>query len=799
MVLLVLYASGGALRAAPCRATGWPRITPRRSSPGVTGGACRRAAPPTTVRLMPTGARPLLAAKLAVPPPRAGAVVRRRLLDKLEQVDGVRLVTVVAPAGWGKTTLLAGWASPARNIGWVSLDEGDDEPIRFWTYALTALCEVAPEETREALAALAAQGLDPVGVALSTLLNAFQRADNLSVLVLDDYHVIGDVRIHEGLTFLLTYLPRSLRVVLASRADPPLPLARLRAGGHLLEIRLADLRCTPIEGAALLASSGVRSDAVGQAVVDHTEGWPAALHLAALAIRDARDPAAAAAAISTGDRHILDYISLEVLPALDGQARELLLRCSALERLSGPLCDAVLETEGSALVLDRLDRADLFVTALDGERTWFRCHRLFREVLRHRLDGEDRDAAAESLIRASEWYLDAGQVEEAVTYRAASGDREGALDLLRSHTRWFLEHGAMAALLRLGDRLTDGAAVDPRFCLSLAFAAGLSGMPERARHWLTVAEPLAEGDPAALNGWRTLRAALDVTWAAYASDTDEEAALAYARRAVELEDDPTVFGWVVARQALAGLLLDSDDVGEAVALLETTRDAPALGQLPALLNLQAAGQLTLGWVELGELDRAARVVASVRPLAAATEEAWGPGAAAALAALRLAEGRILALTEGPGAALGLLREAARMAGSWGRPVPVVGALTSLAEAEWACGEASSAQAHLARAEEVARSLPATSLVARRLRELMERISRRAGRVAHHDGVLAEELSSRELAVLRALRGPLSAREVGAELHLSVNTVKTHTKSLYRKLNVSSREEAVGRAHELGLI
>jgi LuxR family transcriptional regulator, maltose regulon positive regulatory protein len=748
---------------------------------------------------MPTAARPFLAAKLAVPPPRAGAVVRGRLLDQLEQVDGVRLVTVVAPAGWGKTTLLAEWASSARHVGWVSLDEADDEPIRFWTYALTALSKVAPEETSEALAALNGQGLDPVGVALATLLNAFQGTDKPSVLVLDDYHVIGDVRIHEAVMFLLTYLPSSLRLVLAGRADPPLPLARLRASGQLLEIRLADLRCTTDEGIALLASSGVRNDAVGQALVDRTEGWPAALHLAALAIRDARDPAAAAAAISTGDRHILDYISLEVLPALDVQARELLLRCSALERLSGPLCDAVLETEGSAVVLDRLDRADLFVRALDDGRTWYRCHRLFREVLQHRLDAEHPNAASESLIRASQWYLDAGQVEEAVSYRAASGDREGALELLRSNTRWFLEHGGMAALLRLGDRLADGAAVDPRFCLSLAFAAGLSGMPDRARHWLTVAEPLADGDPAALNGWRTLRAALDVTWAAYASDTDEEAALAYARRAVELEDDPTVFGWVVARQALAGLLLDSDDVAEAVALLETTRDAPALSQLPALLNLQAAGQLALGCVELGELERAATVVASVRPLARATEQAWGPGAAAAVAALRLAEGRIVALTEGNRAALELLGDATRMADGWGRPVPIVGALTSLAAAEWACGEAGAARAHLDRAEEVARGLPATSLVARRLTELTARIGRRAGRAAHHDGALAEELSSRELAVLRALRGPLSAREVGAELHLSVNTVKTHTKSLYRKLNVSSREEAVVKAHELGLI
>ena len=275
---------------------------------------------------MSPGARPLLAAKLLVPPTRPGAVGRPRLYARLG-AEGTRLTTVVAPAGWGKTTLLAAWARyPDRHrpVGWFSIDETDDEPVRFWTYALSALDTVAPQVTRDALAALGAPRFDPLDVALVALLNALTGTTDPCVLVLDDYHLLIDPEIHESVEFLLAYLPPTLHLVISARADPQLPL-RMRARGTLTEVRVGDLRCTPAEGAELVAAvTDARIDTDG--LVERTEGWPAGLGLAALAVGRAADPVVAAVAIRGDDRHILDYFSTEVMAGLGADQRDLLVR-----------------------------------------------------------------------------------------------------------------------------------------------------------------------------------------------------------------------------------------------------------------------------------------------------------------------------------------------------------------------------------------------------------------------------------------------------------------------------------------
>src|SRR5919199_3320537 len=300
--------------------------------------------------------RPLLAAKMLVPLPPPGVVVRSRLHERLLSPAAARLTTVVAPAGWGKTTLLAAWArdpGEQRPVAWLSLDEADDEPIRFWTYALSALGTVAPHLVDEALAALSAPGLDPLDIALPALLNALTAeageperaasasraswdgaATGQSVLVLDDFHVLTDPAIGESLEFLLSYLPSSLHLVIASRLDPPLPLARMRARGVLTEIRLRDLRCTAVEGAALVAGVARLPADVTDRLLERTEGWPAGLQLAALTLREVADPVAVEATIGAGARHIADYVTDEVVSGLDGDQHDLLVRCSVLERLS---------------------------------------------------------------------------------------------------------------------------------------------------------------------------------------------------------------------------------------------------------------------------------------------------------------------------------------------------------------------------------------------------------------------------------------------------------------------------------
>jgi LuxR family transcriptional regulator, maltose regulon positive regulatory protein len=239
----------------------------------------------------------LLAAKFAMPLLHSGIVSRERLSDRLDERDTKKLSVVVAPAGWGKTTLLAEWARRTRDrhpVAWLTLDETDDEPQRFWTYVVTALLTATPGLGKAALVALRVPGIDPIDVALPALLNDLAVTDAEQTLILDDYHMLTDARIHEGVEYLLSYLPPSLRLVIAGRLDPPLPLARMRARGELIEIRAADLRFSPAEAAGLVSAVS-KVDAgrdVVDPLVDRTEGWAVGLKLAALTIRGAPDPAA---------------------------------------------------------------------------------------------------------------------------------------------------------------------------------------------------------------------------------------------------------------------------------------------------------------------------------------------------------------------------------------------------------------------------------------------------------------------------------------------------------------------------
>jgi LuxR family maltose regulon positive regulatory protein len=745
--------------------------------------------------------RPLLLAKLLVPRQPSTVVGRSRLHDRLRQATRARLTTVVAPAGWGKTTMLAAWArDPDRHtaVGWLSLDEADDEPVRFWTYAVSALDSVAPHLARDSLAALRAPGMDPVGVALAALLNALAESQDSYALVLDDFHVLRDPVIHQQVEYLLTYLPPALHLVIASRVDPPLPLARMRARGDLNEIRMADLRCTAGEGAELLAGVGGASrmpPATGAELVASTEGWPAGLHLAAITMRESVDPVAMATELRGDRRHILDYFTAEVLPGLGHRQRDLLVRSSVLERLSGPLCDAVLGTNDADDVLGELDRAGLFISALGGG--WYRCHRLFRDVLRRELDRDTTEAAAVLLGRAADWFLAEGRLEEAIEHRQAAGDLTGALKLLLDADRWFMDRGASAAHLRLGERLA-ASVTDPRLFVSLAVAAGESGRVERCTHWLQAAEPLMDAGSPPLPGWRTLRSQADTIWATFPAAGDAEAALTYSRRAVELEDDPELIGFVLSRQVLGGALLGAGRLLDGVQVLRDCWQSPAHRDLPALLYLQSAGQLAVVLVEAGDLEGARRISREVHDVASAAEQAWGQGAAAALAGLRLAEARMIMATD-PRAAVPAMQRAADLAEGWGWPTLVLAALSHLAAAQWAAGDRAASRVTLAQAREAAETGEVRPAAVQHLEALEARLGRGATKTAHARGALAEELTDRELALLRALRGPLSAREIASEMYLSINTVKGYTKSLYRKLEVVTRADAVRRGHELGLI
>src|SRR5215470_15913758 len=323
----------------------------------------------------------LLATKLHMPRSQQGFVVRLRLVEALDEGLSRRLMLVCAPAGFGKTALLADWARRgSRPVAWLSLDAGDNDPARFWRHAVAALDRVRP-------------GIGEL---------AAQPGEDKLLLVLDDYHLIDTQQVQDSLAFLLEHLPSSMHLVLASRADPPLPLARLRARGQLAELRAAELRFTADEAAALLREA-VGGDLPGTmvgALAARTEGWAAGLQLAGLSLRGQQDKAGLVAAFSGSHRYVLDYLADEVLERQDEQLRGFLLETSVLDRLSSALCDAVTGRTGSQAMLEQVERAGLFMVPLDEVRGWWRYHHLFADLLRARLQAE-QPGRVEALHRAA--------------------------------------------------------------------------------------------------------------------------------------------------------------------------------------------------------------------------------------------------------------------------------------------------------------------------------------------------------------------------------------------------------------
>jgi len=365
---------------------------------------------------------PLLETKLHAPR-RRGVVARPRLRARLERRELPPLTLVSAAAGFGKTTLVAEWFADGPATAWLSLDTRDNDPARFWAYVVAALDSAAPDAVAATRTLLDGPQL-AVETLLATLLNDLHAVAHDVVLVLDDYHVIESAEVHESVAFLLEHLPQHVHLVIASRADPPLPLATLRAGGRLLEIRAADLRFTTDEAAAYL------SDAMDLTLspndVDlleaRTEGWIAALQLAALSLQGRDDAAGFIADFAGDDRFILDYLVGEVLDRQSDEVRTFLLETSVLGRLTGPLCDAVTDRTGGGATLEHLDRSNLFLVPLDDRRTWYRYHHLFADVLRARLLSEDPDRVPMLHQRASAWFDENGDPAEAITHAMAGGD-----------------------------------------------------------------------------------------------------------------------------------------------------------------------------------------------------------------------------------------------------------------------------------------------------------------------------------------------------------------------------------------
>ena len=577
----------------------------------------------------------LLATKLHVPRPRPDFVPRPRLADRLD--EGLRrgLVLVCAPAGYGKTVLLADWARRGqRAVGWLSLDGDDNDPARFWRHAVAALDRACPgiaERVGLLLGPPAPPSFEGLVTALVNELAAQPSTDDV-LLVLDDYHLIDSQPVHASLGFLIEHRPPRLHLVLTSRADPPLALARLRARDELAELRAAELRFTAGEAAAMLqqVAAVALPDGAMTALAVRTEGWAAGLQLAALSLRGQPDVAGFVAAFTGSHRYVLDFLAEEVLEQQAEHVRAFLLETSVLERLSGSLCDAVTGRPGSQALLEQVERAGLFLVPLDEVRGWWRYHHLFADLLRARLREEQPGLVGQLHCNAAAWCQEHGLADDAIRQAVAAGEATWAARLIEQHfDEVFFLRGEAATVHRWLSALPDELVRSrPRLPLAQALMAGTSGRMAAVAPLLDAAEhasPLTAEEPFEPTAGRAASMLVNVPalialhrcqLAELRGDADAAAALASAALAESSEEERLLIssaqGHLAMAEWLRGRLREAEGRFESI-----------------VAGRRAAGQLTMtayGCYQLGQIQRAqGRLDAAVRTYRQALEATTVPG------------------------------------------------------------------------------------------------------------------------------------------------------------------------------
>jgi LuxR family maltose regulon positive regulatory protein len=606
--------------------------------------------------------RPVVATKLHVPRLRRRLVARPRLSERLRRGAESTLTLVSAPAGFGKTTLLAEWlgetSGEARSVAWVSLDPVDTEPASFWTYVVTALRTAVPGVGSSVLELISSMPL-PIELVLTTVVNELAAAPDDVWLVLDDYHLVDSRDVGDGVAFLLEHLPPQVHVVISTRADPDLPLSRWRVRGELVEIRAADLRFTPDEAAGYLTGVAGLSLAAEDvaALEERTEGWIAALQLAALSMQGREDVSGFITRFAGNDRYIVDYLVEEVLARQPDPVRGFLLQSAVLDRLAGPLCDAVTGRGDGSDMLVALERANLFLVPLDDRREWYRYHHLFADVLRARMRSEQPEQVPLLHQRASRWFELHDLGEDAIRHALAAGDVDRAVHLMELAVPTVRRHRQDAVLIGWLRALPDGAVRrSPVLSVIAGWSLMLSGDLDAAGSRFDDAErasAAADGStPRRVESEevRTLPATIAIHRAALAQARGDVAGTAeHARRALDMAGP----GDHLARGGAAGFLgLAAWAAGEVSSALPTFTQAVG--------SLHAAGNL---------VDEFSSTVV--------------------LADMWLAAGR-------PSTARQLYRSALRLAGAQGAPVPqgTADLHVGLSEIDREAGDLRSARGHL---------------------------------------------------------------------------------------------------------
>jgi LuxR family maltose regulon positive regulatory protein len=734
----------------------------------------------------------LVAWKLLRPSIRTGTVDRSSLIERIAGGGGQPVISVAAPAGYGKTTLLSQWAERGgQAFAWVSVDEADNDPKVLLTYVAEALDAVEPISGR-VFEALASPESSVAGSVIPRLGSAFRSMSSPVVLVLDDVHVLHHLECRAAVSVLADHVPGGSRLVLAGRGEPPLRIGRLRAEGRLLEIGPGDLSLTCEEASSLMRNADLQLGETEVAELHRrTEGWPVGLYLAALYLREGGSLEGAGVSFSGGDRFVSEYMKSEFLERISREERVFLTRIAVLERMCGPLCDAVLDAAGSAATLAELVRSNLLLVPLDRKGKWYRYHHLFRDMLLAELERLEPGVIRVLRRRAGGWCLDNGLAEEAMEYFIAAGDADAAARLVEERWLQLLLQGRVVTLQRWIRWLDDRGGVEehPMVAVAAAVISAVVGPPAETDRWAHRVErwqsqDVAQPDDSLREAWATvLRAELcQHGIEQMRADADEAVRLFAAAQGVMIP-----LGALL--QGIARVLSGDVDRGDAYLQDSVTMGEQAGGPHLAIA-LAERSLVAIARGEWGQAEALADQACTVLRHEGLDESVATPLVCAVQARA--------ALRRGDHAAARQQAVSAQRVRPWltyTLPYLAVQARIELTRVYLALSDYGGARTLMREIDDVLRRRPALGTLVGEAQALRAQVAK--ARVSGTPG--ASALTDAELRLLPLLSTHLTIAEIGAELFVSPNTAKTHAVAIYRKLDASTRGQAVSRARELGLL
>jgi LuxR family transcriptional regulator, maltose regulon positive regulatory protein len=711
---------------------------------------------------------PILTTKLYLPKPRPDHIPRPRLIEKLNSGSSRKLTLISAPAGFGKSTLLSAWIHQLENrnqIAWLSLDQGDNDLVRFLSYFIAALQTIESDVAKGTLIAMQSAEAINLEALLTNLINEIAEISDEVILILDDYHVIECQPIDQALTYLLDHLPEQMHLVIASRIDPTMPLARLRARDQMVEIRADDLRFSTVE-ATLFLNQMMAMDLLDKdvaALEERTEGWVAGLQLAAISMQglEGKKLSEFVHRFTGSDRYIHDYLVDEVLGKCSEKKKQFLLETSILGRMCATLCDFVLEISDSQMILEQIETANLFILPLDHQRHWYRYHHLFADLLRHRLRMAFPDRIPELHRLASKWYQDEEDIDNAIHHAQAANDIGQVVEILEKNWQSLVHRGELTKMKQLMDGLGPGitrksAPLSMAYCWFYNLTRSPGAIPE---HIQDIREIWQKKSP-------------------------EE----YARLPIHLAVIPSLVETMEAVVALEDNEAEKakDHAKQAIELIPEDPNPATRG----LLHGAAGFRLAQAHAELGENERACAVLVEILDMLKNSKNYVG--VANTIYQLVI----IYQQTNQLHQAVTLCEDSLVFIEQheWDHMPPSGMVYLILAELMADSGKFDRANTNFEIGQRLVEPMKSP-----RIQELLGRVEEKLRDTTQLIQSLVEPLSEREIEVLQLIAQGLTNRQIGERLYLALDTVKGHNRRLFGKLGVKNRTEAVLRAGQLELL